>query len=95
MSYFSRDPGPTIYVCCRLQHLIRQNADAIANSIVLEQGKTLAGIAIFTWWRAERRLPFLDAHGDLLRGLQVVESAAAITSTILGEKLEGTNTDIN
>ncbi|KIM47863.1 hypothetical protein M413DRAFT_61305 [Hebeloma cylindrosporum] len=54
-----------------LQHLLRQNADAIANSIVLEQGKTLA-----------------DAHGDLLRGLQVVETAAGITSTLMGEKLE-------
>ena len=28
----------------RLQHLLRQNAEYIANSIVLEQGKTLAGI---------------------------------------------------
>ncbi len=28
---------------CRLQRLLRQNADAIAGSIVLEQGKTLAG----------------------------------------------------
>ncbi|KAF8167752.1 methylmalonate-semialdehyde dehydrogenase [Crassisporium funariophilum] len=54
-----------------LQHLLRQNADAIANSIVLEQGKTLA-----------------DAHGDLLRGLQVVESAAGITSTLMGDKIE-------
>ncbi|KAF8203834.1 methylmalonate-semialdehyde dehydrogenase, partial [Pholiota molesta] len=54
-----------------LQHLLRQNADAIANSIVLEQGKTLA-----------------DAHGDLLRGLQVVETAAGITSTLLGDKIE-------
>ncbi|KAJ7487442.1 methylmalonate-semialdehyde dehydrogenase [Mycena galericulata] len=54
-----------------LQHLLRQNADAIANSIVLEQGKTIA-----------------DAHGDLLRGLQVVESAIGITSTLLGDKIE-------
>ncbi|KAJ3779069.1 methylmalonate-semialdehyde dehydrogenase [Lentinula raphanica] len=54
-----------------LQHLLRKNADAIANSIVLEQGKTLP-----------------DAHGDLLRGLQVVEHAIGITSTLLGEKLE-------
>ncbi|KAF9015529.1 methylmalonate-semialdehyde dehydrogenase [Cyathus striatus] len=54
-----------------LQHLLRKNADAIANSIVLEQGKTLA-----------------DAHGDLLRGLQVVETAAGITSTLLGDKIE-------
>ncbi|PPQ67031.1 hypothetical protein CVT26_009928 [Gymnopilus dilepis] len=54
-----------------LQHLLRQNAEYIANSIVLEQGKTLA-----------------DAHGDLLRGLQVVENAIGITSTLIGEKLE-------
>ncbi|KAJ4002462.1 methylmalonate-semialdehyde dehydrogenase [Lentinula boryana] len=54
-----------------LQHLLRKNADAIANSIVLEQGKTLP-----------------DAHGDLLRGLQVVEHAIGITSTLLGDKLE-------
>ncbi|KAJ7076562.1 methylmalonate-semialdehyde dehydrogenase [Mycena belliarum] len=54
-----------------LQHLLRQNADAIASSIVLEQGKTVA-----------------DAHGDLLRGLQVVETAVGITSTLLGDKLE-------
>ncbi|TFK36856.1 methylmalonate-semialdehyde dehydrogenase [Crucibulum laeve] len=54
-----------------LQHLLRRNADAIANSIVLEQGKTLA-----------------DAHGDLLRGLQVVETAAGITSNLLGDKIE-------
>ncbi|KAF9527804.1 methylmalonate-semialdehyde dehydrogenase [Crepidotus variabilis] len=54
-----------------LQHLLRQNADDIAHSIVLEQGKTLA-----------------DAHGDLLRGLQVAETAAAVTSTLLGDKIE-------
>ncbi|KAF5312701.1 hypothetical protein D9619_002872 [Psilocybe cf. subviscida] len=54
-----------------LQQLLRQNSDAIANSIVLEQGKTYA-----------------DAQGDLLRGLQVVETAAGITSTLLGDKLE-------
>ncbi|KAJ7900192.1 methylmalonate-semialdehyde dehydrogenase [Mycena olivaceomarginata] len=54
-----------------LQHLLRQNADAIASSIVLEQGKTTA-----------------DAHGDLLRGLQVVETAAGITSTLLADKIE-------
>ncbi|KAF7339593.1 Methylmalonate-semialdehyde dehydrogenase [Mycena sanguinolenta] len=54
-----------------LQHLLRQNADAIASSIVLEQGKTIG-----------------DAHGDLLRGLQVVETAVGITSTLLAEKIE-------
>ncbi|KAJ7293432.1 Aldehyde/histidinol dehydrogenase [Mycena rebaudengoi] len=54
-----------------LQNLLRKNADAIASSIVLEQGKTIA-----------------DAHGDLLRGLQVVETAVGITSSLLGDKLE-------
>ena len=29
-----------------------------------------------------------DAHGDVLRGLQVVETACGITSTLLGDKLE-------
>ncbi|KAL0580826.1 hypothetical protein V5O48_001202 [Marasmius crinis-equi] len=55
----------------RLQHLLRKNADAIANSIVLEQGKTLP-----------------DAHGDLMRGLQVVETAIGIPTTLLGQKIE-------
>ncbi|KAL5495376.1 hypothetical protein ACEPAI_839 [Sanghuangporus weigelae] len=58
-------------VALELQYQLRRNADALANSIVLEQGKTLA-----------------DAHGDVLRGLQVVETACGITSTILGDKLE-------
>ncbi|CCA69128.1 probable methylmalonate-semialdehyde dehydrogenase (acylating), mitochondrial precursor [Serendipita indica DSM 11827] len=56
-----------------LQHQIRQNADALATSIVLEQGKTLG-----------------DAHGDVLRGLQVVETACGIASNLLGEKIEVT-----
>jgi hypothetical protein len=35
-------------------------------------------------------LTFLvDAHGDLLRGLQVVETSIGITSTLLGDKIEG------
>lgn len=45
--------------------------DDIANSIVLEQGKT-----------------FADAKGDVLRGLQVVEVACGITSTMLGQRIE-------
>ncbi|KAI0271405.1 methylmalonate-semialdehyde dehydrogenase [Gloeopeniophorella convolvens] len=53
------------------QRLIRENADALAASIVLEQGKTLP-----------------DAHGDILRGLQVVEHAASAPSLLLGEKIE-------
>ncbi|KAF5356174.1 hypothetical protein D9756_004092 [Leucocoprinus leucothites] len=55
----------------QLQGLLRENGDAIAQSIVLEQGKT-----------------FADAHGDLLRGLQVVETAIAATTTLLGDKIE-------
>ncbi|KDN35529.1 hypothetical protein RSAG8_11524, partial [Rhizoctonia solani AG-8 WAC10335] len=54
-----------------LQHLVREHAPSIAQSIVLEQGKT-----------------FGDAQGDVTRGLQVVESACAITSNLLGDKLE-------
>ncbi|EIM92143.1 methylmalonate-semialdehyde dehydrogenase [Stereum hirsutum FP-91666 SS1] len=54
-----------------LQRLIRENAEYMANSIVLEQGKTLP-----------------DAHGDILRGLQVVEHAASAPSLLLGEKIE-------
>ncbi|CAE6443713.1 unnamed protein product [Rhizoctonia solani] len=50
-----------------LQHLVREHAPSIAQSIVLEQGKTF---------------------GDVTRGLQVVESACAITSNLLGDKLE-------
>ncbi|KAF8745101.1 hypothetical protein AX14_010571 [Amanita brunnescens Koide BX004] len=55
----------------KLQELLRENSEAIASSIVLEQGKTLP-----------------DAHGDLYRGLQVVETAAAATTTLLGDKIE-------
>ncbi|OBZ78885.1 Methylmalonate-semialdehyde dehydrogenase [acylating], mitochondrial [Grifola frondosa] len=54
-----------------LQHQLRQHGDAIASSIVLEQGKT-----------------FADAQGDLLRGLQVVESACGIPSALLGDTIE-------
>ena len=45
--------------------------DALAASITLEQGKTLA-----------------DARGDVLRGLQVAETACGITTQITGEVLE-------
>ena len=34
------------------------------------------------------RAPMIDAHGDVLRGLQVVETACGITSTLIGHKLE-------
>lgn len=54
-----------------LQTLVRDHMDDIANSIVLEQGKT-----------------FADAKGDVLRGLQVIEVACGITSTLLDKRLE-------
>lgn len=58
-------------VMFKLQALIRDHMDDIANSITLEQGKT-----------------FADAKGDVLRGLQVVETTCGITSTLLEERLE-------
>ncbi|KAF9518264.1 hypothetical protein BS47DRAFT_1371108 [Hydnum rufescens UP504] len=53
------------------QQAIRDNADAVAQLIVLEQGKT-----------------FSDAHGDLHRGLQVVQAATSITTSLMGNQLE-------
>lgn len=58
-------------VMFRLAALVREHMDDIANSIVLEQGKT-----------------FPDAKGDVLRGLQVVEVACGITSTLMDNRLE-------
>ena len=55
----------------RLQRLIRENSDALAATIVLEQGKTLG-----------------DAQGDVVRGLQVVETACGVAGNMMGEKLE-------
>jgi len=54
-----------------LQYQLRKHGDAVADSIVLEQGKT-----------------FADAQGDLLRGLQVVESACGIPTALLGNTIE-------
>ncbi|KAJ2749378.1 hypothetical protein GGI19_005689, partial [Coemansia pectinata] len=54
-----------------LQYAIRANTDALAKSIVLEQGKVLS-----------------DAHGDIMRGLQVVDSMAGIPEYMLGTRLE-------
>lgn len=56
---------------------------------MLEQGKTLPGISM-----RNSKLPLgliihVDAHGDLYRGLQVTETAAAATTTLLGDKIEG------
>lgn len=74
----------------RLQRLLRENADAIANAIVLEQGKTVAGMnASDNTRRLLVHIRSTDAHGDLLRGLQVVETAIGITSNLIGDKLEG------
>lgn len=39
----------------------------------------------------EQGKTFADAQGDVQRGLQVVESATAITSTLLGDKLQVAN----
>lgn len=58
-------------VMLKLQALIREHMDDIANSITLEQGKT-----------------FPDAKGDVLRGLQVVETACGITSSMMEERME-------
>ncbi|SJX60249.1 probable methylmalonate-semialdehyde dehydrogenase (acylating), mitochondrial precursor [Sporisorium reilianum f. sp. reilianum] len=58
-------------VMFKLQALLREHMDDIANAIVLEQGKT-----------------FIDAKGDVLRGLQVVEVACGITSTLMEERIE-------
>ncbi|PWN44383.1 putative methylmalonate-semialdehyde dehydrogenase mitochondrial precursor [Ceraceosorus guamensis] len=58
-------------IMLKYQALIRSHMDDLANSIVLEQGKT-----------------FEDAKGDVLRGLQVVETACSITSTLMEERLE-------
>ena len=58
-------------VMFKLQALLRDHMDDIANAIVLEQGKT-----------------FADAKGDVLRGLQVVEVACGITSTLMEERIE-------
>jgi malonate-semialdehyde dehydrogenase (acetylating)/methylmalonate-semialdehyde dehydrogenase len=38
----------------------------------------------------EQGKTFADAQGDVHRGLQVVEAATAITSNMLGDKLEVT-----
>lgn len=58
-------------VMLKLQALVRDHMDDIANSITLEQGKT-----------------FPDAKGDVLRGLQVVETACGITSSLIEDRLE-------
>ncbi|SPC64871.1 uncharacterized protein UHOD_12290 [Ustilago sp. UG-2017b] len=58
-------------VMFKLQALICEHMDDIANTIVLKQGKT-----------------FVDAKGDILCGLQVVEVACGITCTLMEEHIE-------
>jgi hypothetical protein len=79
------------YSCLfRLQRLIRENADSLATSIVLEQGKTLDGLFNYRIDTSYALLNvYTDAHGDITRGLQVVEHAASAPSLLLGEKIEG------
>ncbi|XP_064622188.1 probable methylmalonate-semialdehyde/malonate-semialdehyde dehydrogenase [acylating], mitochondrial [Lineus longissimus] len=60
-----------------LQSLVKNNMRKIAESITLEQGKTL-----------------VDADGDVLRGLQVIEHCCSITSLQLGESLSGIAKDM-
>lgn len=79
-----------LVITFRLQAQIRQNADAIANSIVLEQGKTFAGVSSpFIRLPHDSLIPSrTDAHGDILRGLQVVETACNIPTALMGDKIE-------
>ena len=73
----------------RLQYQLRQNADAIADSIVLEQGKTFAGMCLRHGISRLTHIQFCpDAQGDLLRGLQVVETACGIPTAVMGDVLE-------
>lgn len=58
-------------ILLKYQALIRKHHDDLAQSIVLEQGKT-----------------FADAKGDVLRGLQVVDSMCALPQMLTGDKLE-------
>lgn len=72
----------------RLQALIRQNMDNLANAIVLEQGKTFGGQSRTLNLRTVSAQRYSDAQGDVLRGLQVVETACSIPTLLMGEKLE-------
>jgi len=57
-------------VMLNLQRLIRENKDALAASVTLEQGKTLP-----------------DAHGDVFRGLEIVEHTCGAGTLLMGESL--------
>jgi hypothetical protein len=67
----ARPSSPSAHNLDRYQALIRKHHDDLAQSIVLEQGKT-----------------FADAKGDVLRGLQVVDSMCALPQMLTGDKLE-------
>merc|ERR1711931_274852 len=56
----------------KLQELIKRDLPKLAESITLEQGKTV-----------------IDAQGDVMRGLQVVEHCCSITSLQMGETMPG------
>ena len=74
-----------------MQRLLREHADALAASIVLEQGKTIGGVPYLPGVAVVSdtdEFCLLDAHGDVLRGLQVVETACGAATALLGEKIE-------
>lgn len=59
---------------------------------MLEQGKTYPGWSTQTHVSGRiltRTHPSADAQGDLLRGLQVVETATGIPTSLLGSNIEG------
>jgi len=62
----------------RYQNLIKKNMRRIAESITLEQGKTI-----------------IDAEGDVMRGLQVVEHSCSVTSLQQGETSCGIAKDMD
>jgi len=65
-------------IMLKYQQKIKDNADILAKSITLENGKTIA-----------------DAHGSILRGLQVVEHACSITTLLQGETMAGISKDMD
>jgi hypothetical protein len=62
----------------KLQALVDKHKDELAQSIVKENGKTLA-----------------DAHGDVFRGLEVVEYSCGIGSQMMGETLDNLSKGID
>ncbi|KAF8184333.1 Aldehyde/histidinol dehydrogenase [Mycena galopus ATCC 62051] len=87
-------PGTIISMRPWLQVLIRENMDTIATAIVLEQVNTFAApLFLVPSIQTKRRLRQFrpDAQGDVLRGLQVSETAFSIPTTVIGEKPEVSN----